>query len=144
MSDKRVDPVETSGNMEDRFSPPGDLTALHVPTVGVVATITGAAGVGGQKNVVTGFCFNVASANLITAATIGAAIIDGVTGGTGYLFRTVLTLTSTGLSGGPFSMSGLSLVGSANTAVTIEFSGAVAGAFETVNLFYHRLAGAGS
>ena len=141
MSDKRVDPNETAGNMEDRFHPPGDFNISNVSTVGAQATATGAAGVGGQKKVVTGFQFRIGANVQLGAATIGCYVIDGASGGGTYLYREVIAITTTGAA---LHLTGLSILGTANTAVTIEFSAGLAGATESVNLQYHHLAGAGA
>jgi hypothetical protein len=139
MLDQPVDQSSSHYSAEPRFHPPGDVAINHSPTVGTQATKTAAAGVNGQKYVVTAFAFNVAGAAL-AAATIGCYVIDGAAGGTTYLWQEVMAVTSTG---GRISMSGLNLVGTANTALTIEFSAGVSGAKETVNISYHTLGGAG-
>lgn len=143
MLDKRVDPVETSGILEPRFHPPGDAVLTNLSTAGAQATASVAALTGGGKYIVTGFCFSIgaSSSTSIAAVTVGANVIDGASGGSTFLWRELLTVTSTG---GSVFRNGLNLVGSTNTALTVEFSGGISNAFEAVNLTYHRLAGPGA
>ena len=139
--DARVDPTETGNSTEGRFHPPGDLVIRKISSAtGVQATVSGAAGVGGQKAVVTTFAFTVAAATQLAAGTIGCYVIDGASGGTSYLWSEVIAITTTGAR---VSMNGLNLLGSSNTAVTIEFSAGVTNANQSVNLAYHFLGGGG-
>ena len=141
MNDRRVDPVDTSGVMEPRFHAPGD---FHVGTSGVIsvqATQTVTAPTNNSKFVVTGFSFGLASVGYLTAATIGMAVIDGISGGSTYLYKTIASVGSIGAIF--IERNSLNLVGSNNTALTIEFDAAVTGAYESVNLEYHTLGATG-
>jgi hypothetical protein len=143
MLDKRVDPTDTSGILEPRFHPPGDAVLTNLSASGSAATATAAALTGGGKYVVTAFSFSLgqgAAGTGLNATTIGCNIIDGASGGSTFLWREILGVGSTG---GQIFRNGLNLVGSANTALTVEFSAGVTGAVGTINASYHRLAGPG-
>lgn len=141
MNDQPVDQSSTRYSLEPRFHPPGDVAINHRPAISTQATKTAAAGVDGQKYVVTGFSFNVGSALALAAATVGCFVINGASGATDYIWQEVMSVTSTG---GRISVSGLNIVApTANTALTIEFSGAVSNGYESVNLTYHTLGGNG-
>ena len=137
MNEKKVDPVETSASLESRFHPPGNIYGGHRPASGAQATFTAAATVGGEKYVVSGFSATLSGVAL-SAGSIGVYIIDGASGGTTYLWQEVLGVSSIGAT---TRMSDLNIVGTANTALTIEFSGAYTGGQESVNIAYHKLAG---
>lgn len=145
MLDRRVDPVETSGIMEPRFHPPGDKVLTNLSAVSAQATASVAAATDNSKYVVTGFDFRLGASLTLTAGTVGCNVIDGATGTTTYLYQGVMSVVTTG--GGmalPITMTGLSIVGSNNTALTIEFSAGVTNGCETVNLYYHKLGGTGT
>lgn len=133
-----------AGIIEPRFHPPCDSRAGHTPVLTTQATITVAAGTNGDRYVVTGFDFNIApSSGVIALTTVGAFVIDGATAETTYLFAEVMAVGTTGALN-PIRRSGLNIVGSRNTALTIEFSKAITGALESVNVFYHKLTGSGT
>lgn len=101
--------------------------------VGTQATKTLAALGADKRYVATGATFSVAG-TIATLTTVGVAIIDGSTGGTAYLWRGIMALGTTGVA--PLNIEGRYLIGSANTAMTIEFSAGVTGVTECVSLDY--------
>lgn len=125
--------------IEHRTHLPGDKSVSHTPVADTQATITIPAGGEGVHNVITSFCFNLVAdgTKTITAANVSAFVIDGATGGTTYLFDET---ENTGTAGMPaVRMTGLNLVGSANTATTLEFSALTANAIQSVNATYHQI-----
>lgn len=141
MLDRRVDPSETSGIMEGRFHPPGNIRLGSVSTIGAVATATQAARTDGGKYVVDSFKFTVGAAVQLSSGIVTCNVIDGDTGGTTYLWQETIGIGTTGAV--CISPSPLALVGSANTKLTIEFSGAIVNGYESVNLAFHCLGGSG-
>lgn len=101
-------------------------TQVHVPSSATQATKSQAAGAGNVRNVCTGFTATFAAGSTAPAAAtpLTVAVIDGATGGTTYLWRTNICLPATANAIVSFNRSGLWLVGSKATAMTIEFSGA--------------------
>lgn len=101
-------------------------TAVHIPNTNVQATITKASAGSGKRNVCTGFVVTLcAGASTPTAAApITVMVVDGATGGTTYLWRSYINLPA--VAGAQLSIvrTGLWLVGSQATAMTIEFSAA--------------------
>lgn len=101
-------------------------TIKHVPNTNTQATATRTAGTGTQRHVVTGFTVTLAAgASAPTAAApITVAVIDGGTGGTTYLWRSLIGLPAVAGAQVSIVRGGLSLPGTAATALTIEFSAA--------------------
>ncbi len=109
----------------------------HVPAVNTKATITQASGGGSVKNVALGFTVTLASDGTVAPAAIQLTVnlIDGASGGSTYLWRSVISLPA--VQGGITSISktGLWLPGTAATAMTLEFSAAGGGnTIESVSL----------
>jgi hypothetical protein len=97
----------------------------HVPAANTQATISQAAAAAGIRNVCTGFTVTLAAQTTAPAAVqLTVAVIDGATGGTTYLWRTVISLPATAGAIVSFVRSNIWLVGTAATAMTIEFSAA--------------------
>lgn len=140
MNDQPVDQSSTRRAMEPRFHAPGDLASNNVSTVGAKATVTAPAGVNGEKYVLTAFSFRMATNTQLSAGTIGCNVIDGATGTAAFLWQEAIAATTTGAE---CYRSGLNIVGTANTALTIEFSAGVASATQSVNMTYHKLGGVG-
>jgi hypothetical protein len=110
---------------------PGEWAIFHQPAVATRATISRAA-VAGVRHVCKGFS---AVLNCVAAVTVPLVINvrDGATGAGTILY----TERITGLAGTTVRVerSGLNLVGTANTAMTVEFAAApAAGDFQCVNL----------
>lgn len=112
---------------------PGDWSVnAGAPAGGAVATVSKAAGGAGVRHVCTSI-----SATLATGATaqaVAAVLVlrDGASGAGALLFAKQVILPANGLW--EVNISGLNIVGSVNTAMTLEFSAApVAGAFESAS-----------
>jgi hypothetical protein len=107
-------------------------TAVHAPTTATQATITKAAGGAGVRHV----C-KVITATLACGATaqtpIQVYLRDGATGAGTILWAATVAAIANGFASILFD--NLSITGSANTAMTLEFSGAgVAASQEIVTL----------
>ena len=96
----------------------------HLPAANTQATITQAAAGAGKRNICTGFTVMfVAGATAPTAINVSVSLIDGAAGGTTYLWRATISLPATaGATSGIARMG--RWIGSANTAMTLEFSAA--------------------
>ena len=102
-----------------------DWTVGHDPGDNTQATATRAAAGVGKRNVCTGFAFTInGGATAPAAISLSCRIIDGASGGSTYLWQGRLALPATaGAVSGVISPPKW-LVGSKNTAMTIEFSAA--------------------
>lgn len=101
---------------------------------GVQGTVSRAA-VSGVRHVADCVSFAVASSAAPTATQVQIFLRDGASGGGTVLWlQTLDILAAAGQNIAPFSVCGLSLLGSNNTAMTLEFSGLVTGALESVSL----------
>ena len=104
---------------------PNVWTQIHVPAANVVATKSQAAGGIGVRNVCTALTVVIAAtATAPTAVNVTVNLIDGATGGTTYLWRTTLSLPATAGETRGIQKSNCWLPGTANTAMTLEFSAA--------------------
>lgn len=105
---------------------PGDWSVNHVPAAATVATITRAAGAAGVRHV----CTSIDAALVIPATANQPAITlnlrDGATGAGTILWsrRFGVGAAIAGDAQQEVSLSGLNIVGSAATAMTLEFSAA--------------------
>jgi hypothetical protein len=112
-------------------------TLTNDPAVNTAATVSKAAGTGGAVHVA-----DCATATLVANTTAPAAIVvtavirDGATGAGTILWSADMALTATaGVTATPVQLCGLNINGTANTAMTIEFTAAGgANTFETVGL----------
>lgn len=116
---------------------PRTWNVTHTPAVNTKATITKAAGAKtGQRLVATSITVTLcAGAAAPAAIVVTVALIDGASGGTNFLWGPT-NLSIPAVAG---AMNGvvvpLIAIGSANTAMTLEFSGAAgANTFESVTL----------
>lgn len=128
--------VDSSGNLME-FAGSGTVwTALHVPSANTQATITKAAAGAGIRNICTGFTVTLAAGTTAPAAVqLTVMLVDGASGGTSYLWRSVICLPATAGAVTAFVRSGMLIPGSANTAMTLEFSAAGgANTFESVSM----------
>lgn len=96
----------------------------HFPATNTKATITQAAPGAGFKNVLTGWtAMYVAQANAPVAKGLSVAVIDGVAGGTAYLDGPhALGIPAVAGATNGIARDSLLIVGSENTATTIEFT----------------------
>lgn len=100
-------------------------SAHHVPAANNQATITKAAAGAGTKNVCTWLTVKlVAGASAPTAINVSVSLIDGASGGTTYLWRATISLPATAGADNGIALSNLWMPGTANTAMTLEFSAA--------------------
>lgn len=94
------------------------------PAAGSAASAVRAAGAAGVRNVCTGIHASLAVATAITAATFTVNLRDGASGaGTVLMSRRIRAVTAD-TNHLVFSLSGLNVVGSAATAMTLEFTAA--------------------
>lgn len=98
----------------------------HAPAANNKATITKASAGGNLKNVCTGFTVALAAGSTAPAAIqISVALIDGAAGGTTYLWGpTVISLPAVAGAVAAFAFGQRWDVGTAATAMTLEFSAA--------------------
>jgi hypothetical protein len=110
--------------------PPGQWSINSAPAVNTQATASQAAGGAGVCNVCTyvfGGAWNDSTGSASTVLTFN--LRDGATGaGTVKLTWTTIMPATAGFAGPIFSLSGLNIKGTANTAMTIETSAAPSGA----------------
>lgn len=106
--------------------PVSSFSVNHAPAANTKATITRAAAGGGIKNVCTGFTVSLAGQSTAPAAVqLSVALIDGASGGTTYLWGPqVIAIPAIAGATSAFVRSGIYIPGSANTAMTLEFSAA--------------------
>lgn len=110
---------------------PGCWTLTSAPAVNTQATATKAAGAAGKVHVLTSIQ---ASVNAVVAQATPVTIVvrDGATGAGTILWQDRITATIG--TDGRIGITGLSIVGSAATAMTVEFTAVPAvGNFETVS-----------
>lgn len=98
----------------------------HNPIANTKATITKAAGAGSVRNICTGFTVSLAAGAAAPAAVqLTVALIDGASGGGTYLWGpTVISLPAIAGAISAFAFGNRHDVGSAATAMTLEFSAA--------------------
>ena len=127
---------DSSGNLME-FAGSGTIwVAAHVPAANTVATVTKAAAGAGVRNICTGLTVTLAAGAVAPAAVqLTVALIDGAAGGGTYLWRTQVALPAVAGAITAFVRSGTLLAGTANTAMTLEFSAAGgASTFESVSM----------
>lgn len=105
---------------------PGQWSITHAPGAAAQATITKAAGAAGIRHVCTGLvCTLTAGTSAPTAALVTFNLRDGATGaGTILATFTVGVEATAGRTSAPVCLSGLNIVGTAATAMTLETSAA--------------------
>lgn len=110
---------------------------VSAPAAGSQATISQAAIAGGRHVLdCVGWSAGATTAPALTAVSIN--VRDGATGaGTVRHSWQIVLPASTGQLATPFHVCGLHVIGSVNTAMTVEFSAGVANVLETVNMDGH-------
>lgn len=111
---------------------PGEWAVNHAPAANTTATITKAAGGAGVRHVCKGFSVSINAVAAI-AAPLVVNLRDGATGAGAILWTDRLMAPA----GTTFRLdrSGLNIIGSANTAMTLEFAAAPGATnFENVNM----------
>lgn len=115
---------------------PGNWTVYHAPAANTQATASKAAGGAGVRHVCKAVSFTlVAGASAPTAATATVNLRDGATGAGTILMSWTVAISAVAGACNTVSLSGLNIVGTANTAMTIEYTGSVgANTTTSVNL----------
>lgn len=113
---------------------PGNWSVVSAPAVSTVASAVKAAGAAGVRHVCKSVTFGFSSQAAITAGAITINLRDGASGA-----GSVLKTWQFGLSTGPIvpfaiSVTGLNEVGTAATAMTLEFSALFTGVLQFCNL----------
>jgi hypothetical protein len=103
------------------------------PAGGVVATVTIAAAGAGLRNVAAYVMGELVGAAGVAAGVTRLRLRDGASGAGTILRSWVMGVSGVG-AGSYVELSGLAIPGTANTAMTLEFSGLFANAFESVGL----------
>ena len=117
---------------------PGDWSINHTPAANTPATITRAAGAAGVRHVCTSITATLIGLAASAETTVLVNLRDGATGAGAILWSTRLLVAGTAGSETGVSLSGLNIVGSAATAMTLEFAAAGgASTFETVAMTGH-------
>lgn len=120
---------------------PGDWTAVSAPAAGIAASASRVAGGVGVRHLLTATSFGFSSqAALAAVATVQVNIRDGATGAGTVLKSYVFDLPAAIVAPVHIELSGLHVVGSAATAMTVEFAAAVAGLRTYANLTGHDAA----
>lgn len=113
--------------------PPGEWSQGHAPAAATKATTSKAAGGAGVRHVLRSFEVIVSALAAAAEAVLTYTVRDGATG-TGTILRTGTILVKPGDMTG-LAVSGLNLIGSANTAMTVEFTAAgAANTYESVGM----------
>ena len=100
-------------------------TADNVPAANTQATATKASAGAGLRNVCMSITVTLAAtATAPTAVNLTINLIDGASGGTTYLWQTTVSLPATAGAATGFAITGLAIRGTADTAMTLEFSAA--------------------
>lgn len=120
-----------AGDGVELATEPGHLSVTHEPAAATQATI-GKAAVAGVRHICKEISASIAAA--ATAQTpISVRLRDGATGAGTILWSMMLSAPANQCAS--VALTGLSIVGTPNTAMTLEFSGAgVANSQQTVNL----------
>lgn len=113
-------------------------TAVHFPAANTQATCNKAAGGAGVRNVCTGLTVVLAGGTTTPAAAqVNVVLRDGASGSGTIVWQAVIAIPATAGAMSGIALSGLCIIGTANTAMTLEFSGAAgANTFESVALQY--------
>lgn len=119
-----------------KVAKPGEWTVTNTPAVGVQAVASKAAGGAGVRHIISGFSAGVRANGVAMNSPFGVAVRDGASGVGVLLWLEILTVDAlvNQFSSDKMGRIGLSLLGSPNTAATVEFSAAVGNAAESVNM----------
>lgn len=105
-------------------SPPVDWTVTHVPAANTRATASKAAGAAGVKHVLTSIVVSCHNTGAAAAAVLTIEVRDGASGAGTLLWTLKLPILATTLTGSTLILTDLHIVGSAATAMTVEFTAA--------------------
>lgn len=123
-------------NTGAQLSEKGPRWSLNIsPGGGSQATVTKAAGGGTVRHIADCVIFSAGSITAPTLSFLSVVLRDGATG-TGTVVSSWVTVVpaAAGENVAGQSLCGLAIVGSANTAMTLEFSGGITNLLETVTL----------
>jgi len=125
--------------MTTEVSPPGMLTSTHVPAAATQATITLAARSSTDNMVGSRYRCHAIDATIAAAATASGIMTvnlrDGATGAGTVLWTGKIACVAN--TSARLHLSGLNIMGSQNTAMTLEFAGAgAANTEQTVSIAY--------
>lgn len=115
-------------------SAPGQWTAVHTPAAGVQATATRAAGSASQRHVCTGIIVSFGAIVAPVATLLQWNLRDGVSGVGAILASGQVAIPAAVAISDTVALAGLGIYGSAATAMTLEFSAALANLAEGVTL----------
>lgn len=119
---------------------PGTWAVQHQPAVNTQATISQAAGGGTVKNVCTAFMGSLCSDGAPTPERVIFNLRDGATGAGTIVASMNLSLPATSGSAVSFAVTGINIVGTANTAMTVETDSAPgANVYATVSMTGYTL-----
>ena len=126
--------TDVAGGTLPVFNRPYDWSVKHTPAVNTVATISKAA-VATQRHVCTGFTASVASDGAVSVANLVVVLRDGATGAGTIVQASSLSVITTAGSSANIVISGLNIIGTLNTAMTVEFLAAGgANTYENVSM----------
>jgi hypothetical protein len=112
-------------------------TQVHTPAVNTQATTSKAAGAAGVRHVcnsISASLYSGSTAVTVPAAPVTVILRDGATGAGTILWQQGISVPTTAGGSQVINISGLNIIGTAATAMTLEFSGAGgAGSFESVH-----------
>jgi hypothetical protein len=103
---------------------PANWTITHIPAANTKATASKGAGAAGVKHVLTSLYVGCQNSGAAAAAMLTIQVRDGATGAGTILWTLSLPILATTLTDGHIFLNDLNIVGSAATAMTVEFSGA--------------------
>lgn len=114
---------------------PGNWGEVHTPAANTQATKSHTAGAAGVRHVCTYLTATLcAGTSAPTAAQVKVRLRDGATGAGTILWDATMTIQATAGVMNTISLSGLNLIGTAATAMTLEFDGAAgANTFESIS-----------
>lgn len=126
--------VDSGKSLQVTTQPQTTWSVTSAPTTATQATATKAAGGGTVKHVATSLAFSAAVDGSNAQTRIQVNLRDGATGAGTILWQVQVLMVATAASQ-YFGISGLKLIGTANTAMTLEFSAAgVTGSLQAVSL----------
>lgn len=103
----------------------GNWTAVHFPATATQATASKGAGATGVRHIATSITVSFAQPTASPVAFTGdVALRDGLTGAGTVLWRAAIACPATASEVRTITISGLAIVGSAATAMTLEFNAA--------------------
>ena len=113
---------------------PGNWSVVSAPAVSVVASAVKAAGAAGVRHVCTNVEFGFSAGTAIAATTMVINLRDGASGAGTILKTWQFALTATTIPPFSINLTGLSEVGTAATAMTLEFTALLTNLLEFCNI----------